>query len=250
MAPPERDFQDAGQDCERVAQWALSRNAARPSASVRRPLEDREVPLLAALGSELRALRQQAQLTQAVPAWRAQIGERSLRRIEAGHRRTRTSTLRRLLFGFGLPDADECLTRLLLLAGQVVAPESEHAERIDERRQRRHRKAVRRFVTEHTIVYMDHADGRVAVHRHLRRVSRTGTAERTYAVLHLPDGRRHRFRGDPVAELAAADRRGAATQSAGTVAGRDKDPQAAWRATRHKRPLQDLPGRRRRTTRR
>jgi transcriptional regulator with XRE-family HTH domain len=177
------------------AQWDLTGGRAdadaRPGAperstapATRRPLEAWESPLLHALGRELRELRLQAGLTQATAAWRAQLGERSLRRIEAGQRRTRSSTLQRLLQAFEVVDVDLALQGLLAVAGAALAPESGHPARIAVRRARRHRKAARRFVTEHTVVYVDQPDGLLAVHRHRRRVGRTGTVERNYQVLH------------------------------------------------------------------
>jgi transcriptional regulator with XRE-family HTH domain len=93
------------------------------------------------MGARLAELRRKRRLAQTDLAEIAKLSTRGFQRIEAGHRRTRLSTLDRLAAALG----DESLAReLAALAGPALAPESAHAERITRRRERRSRKAERR----------------------------------------------------------------------------------------------------------
>ncbi len=155
----------------------------------RRPIEEWEVPWLIQLGARLRGFRTEANLTQAVLGARTGLAERSLRRIEQGHRRTRSSTLQRLAeeltrYTARSGTADEVMVRLLEAAGPALADESEYRSRIEARRRRRVVKQGRRAVTEHTVDYMLLPGGSVLEHhRHRRWVTRRTTRERAYVVL-------------------------------------------------------------------
>ena len=144
------------------------------SEGCRRPIVEWEVPWLAKLGACVRDCRKQAGLSQAVLAARAGLAERSLRRIEHGHRRTRTSTLQRLVAALvGGPAwngmADEVMARLLEAAGPALADESEYRSRIEARRRRRVVKQGRRAVTEHRVDYTLLPGGGVLEHHRHRR---------------------------------------------------------------------------------
>jgi transcriptional regulator with XRE-family HTH domain len=102
----------------------------------RRPLQGWELSLLAALGERLRELREGCDLSQVELGERAQVSRDQVGRIERGRRRTRRSTLARLvgvLADQGL-DGDRVLAELLELAGDAVAPESAFAGRVERRR--------------------------------------------------------------------------------------------------------------------
>lgn len=166
--------------------------APRASAE-RRPVEPWEQPYLDALGTALRALRRDAGLTQADLAWRAGLAERSLRRIEHGQRRTRRSTLSRLVVGLLPSAADgtaaaELEEALVLTAGPALAPESAYKERVQARRDRRRRRAASRYVTQHTVQYRAHPEGVLEMHTHSRRTGRESTRDRHYRRLRLHDG--------------------------------------------------------------
>lgn len=141
----------------------------------------------------MREARHRAGLTQATVACRAGLAERSLRRLEAGHRRTRLSTLTRLAHSLDAPDPDALLADLVTAVGAALAPESQFAERVARRRDARRRQAARAPVTEHRVVYEQRADGTLAVHTHLRRTSRSAMRAHRYAVLHRHDGKQERI---------------------------------------------------------
>jgi hypothetical protein len=115
-------------------------------ARSRRPITDDEVPGLEALGDELRRLRWTvARLHRPVLAIRAQISVRQIEQIERAIRRTRRSTLERIVAALVKvePDLGEpaaLVARLTELAGIGLAPESEYRERVERRRRRRWRK--------------------------------------------------------------------------------------------------------------
>ena len=120
----------------------------RERAGCRRPIDPSEVPYLESFGAALRELRGNVGLTQARLAELAQASASTIGKIEAGTRRTRRSTLGRIataLVGLhpDLGDADELADDLAVLAGPVLAPESEYADRISRRRERRWRKRQR-----------------------------------------------------------------------------------------------------------
>ncbi len=138
-------------------------HVARPC---RRPIADAEVQNLQALGAALRAARRSAGLTQTVVARRALIGERHLRDLETGRRRTRRSTLDRLSAALvsespaGMA-ALRILMVLLQAAGSNLAAESPHAARVDRRRARR----TRRLVTQQSLVDRRIVSGRLVERR-------------------------------------------------------------------------------------
>lgn len=136
-------------------------------------------------------LRQQAGMTQlAVSGW-AGLSERSLRRIEAGGRRTRRSTLARIADALtsesGSPaDSASALRRLLVAAGPTVADESEFAWRVEARRNQREAKRAQQPVTEHLIEYQFLLGGLVREHHvHRRWVTRCTVRERRYVRVRL-----------------------------------------------------------------
>lgn len=110
-----------------------------------RPLtpEDREHAAL--LGAELRRLRLAAGGTQRTVALAAELSRRQLQYLEAGHRRTRASTLQRLASVL-VPAPDDAATyaRLVAVAGPALAAESPYAPRVARRRQQRSQRALAR----------------------------------------------------------------------------------------------------------
>lgn len=117
-----------------------SRNHER--AEARRPITEAEVADLERLGAQVRELRHEAGMTQQQLADAAQLSRSQVRRIEAGTRRTRRSTLGRIAEAVADridDDADDLADRLESAAGAALAPESAYAERVAERRERRHR---------------------------------------------------------------------------------------------------------------
>jgi transcriptional regulator with XRE-family HTH domain len=86
-------------------------------------------------GGPLVGVRRHHELTQAEPAETAQLSTSGIRRIEAGTRRTRRSTLDRIAAALGNPALADELPKLAGLASPVNRP---NAERIARRRARRH----------------------------------------------------------------------------------------------------------------
>jgi transcriptional regulator with XRE-family HTH domain len=103
----------------------------------RRPLQPEETPYLIAVANRLREVRRSRGLTQAELAVAAELSRRHVERLEAGNRRTRRSTLSRIAEALGDPSLED---ELVGLAGPALAPESEYAERVVRRRQRRLRR--------------------------------------------------------------------------------------------------------------
>jgi transcriptional regulator with XRE-family HTH domain len=92
----------------------------------RRPIEAAEIPHLEALGARLAAVRRDRGLAQDTLAEAAELSTSGIRRIEAGTRRTRRSTLDRIAAALGDPDLGD---ELAGLAGPALAPESLYGER-------------------------------------------------------------------------------------------------------------------------
>lgn len=118
-----------------------------------RPVEECETPHLLALGTALRSLRWHAGLSQAAVADLTGMNLRSISRIEAGQRRTRRSTLARILAALlnedpNLGDIDHLLDGLIRRAGPALAEESPHRERIEARRARRERRKEREWLRQ------------------------------------------------------------------------------------------------------
>ena len=114
-------------------------------ANIRRPLQPHEVEPLRRLGAEVRELRGRSGLSCRQLGAAALFTTRHLERIEQGARRTRRSTLERLvdvmlLAAPDLGERDELVARLLQAAGPALAPESPYA---DKSRARREGKAQR-----------------------------------------------------------------------------------------------------------
>ncbi|WP_404387831.1 helix-turn-helix domain-containing protein [Humibacillus xanthopallidus] len=164
----------------------------------RRPIQEWEVPYLKALGQELRALRLEAGITQEALAVSTGLSSRSLRRLERGERRTRYTTLARLsvrLSHSSSPErARDLLDRLLTIAGPALAPESQYAERLDMRRERRARRQRDRWVSLHR-VEIGPSMGGYGFERHTRsqRPGAGRVATKTYEVLRGPDGYRSKW---------------------------------------------------------
>lgn len=162
----------------------------------RRPIEAHERPNLRALGTALREHRVAVGSTQASLAVATGLSERTIRRIEHAERRTRRSTLDRLAAALcsGDPGAQEYLLQQFVhLAGPALAPESEFADRVSRRRERRSRRIARQFVTEHVVTYGETAFGTLEWHVHRTRTSRSGIRERRYTLLRGGDGRARRW---------------------------------------------------------
>ena len=143
---------------------------------------------LTQLGGCLRGLRTQSGLSQARLANGAGLTERSLRRIEYGQRRTRPSTLQRLVETMATGPAwcggtDGVMAQLLEAAGPALAEESAYRWRVEARRRRREARRGGQAVTEHTIAYTYLLGGAVVEHhRHRRWVTHKTTRDREYVV--------------------------------------------------------------------
>ncbi|MBW3646811.1 MAG: helix-turn-helix domain-containing protein [Actinobacteria bacterium] len=112
----------------------------------RRPILAREVPHLERLGRLLSTTRRALGLTQKEVALAAAMHWTHLQRIEAGTRRTRRSTLRRIAAVFVLEElrlgpVDDLLEDLVAAAGPALAEESVYAERVARRRRVREERA-------------------------------------------------------------------------------------------------------------
>jgi transcriptional regulator with XRE-family HTH domain len=123
-----------------VAGWIAAERAR-----CRRPITPGEVGNLEALGARLRELRERAGLSRPALAEKAQLGKTQIELIERGGRRTRRSTLDRLAVALtiGNSNPDELANELASLAGPALATESDHADRVARRRDRRWRKRQR-----------------------------------------------------------------------------------------------------------
>jgi transcriptional regulator with XRE-family HTH domain len=110
-----------------------------------RPIQPHERETLEELGALLAYARQEAGFTQSQLALAAGFTLRHLQYLEAGQRRTRHSTLRRmasvLATQFEMPE-HEVLDAFVAAAGDSLAPESDYAAKVEARRQGRARKAV------------------------------------------------------------------------------------------------------------
>ena len=115
-------------------------------ARTRRPINANEVPGLEALGDELLRLRWTvARIHRPALAIRSQVSVRQIEQIERAIRRTRRSTIERIMLALVKvkPDLGEpaaLVARLTELAGPGLAPESEYRKRVERRRRRRWRK--------------------------------------------------------------------------------------------------------------
>jgi len=111
----------------------------------RRPITEAERPHLAALGEHVRALRTEAGIHQHQAAALASLTAGHVSAIERGRRRTRRSTLARIVAAL-VPDEDRheiVLDELVEVAGPALAAESDYLERVARRRARRDRSAVK-----------------------------------------------------------------------------------------------------------
>ncbi len=135
-------------------------------------------------------------MTQADLAVAAALSERTIRRLEVGERRTRRSTLERLVEAVAptQPHAEReaLLQELVGVAGPALAAESAYPERVQARRARRARKHGRRYVTRHIVLREVVADGVLETHWHSIRTGRATTRDRQYQRLVMPDGSRRR----------------------------------------------------------
>ncbi|MCU1692983.1 MAG: hypothetical protein JWM64_2074 [Frankiales bacterium] len=113
------------------------------ASGTRRPLQPEELPHLQALGATLRHARVLAVVTQEQLAQGAALSVRFLQRLEAGQRRTRASTLGRIAYFLALfldVDHDDLVDLLVDAAGPALAPESEHGDKVAQRRVARARR--------------------------------------------------------------------------------------------------------------
>ncbi len=102
------------------------------SPNIRRPLEPHELEPMTLLGAQLRDLRLGAGLSLRQVAQVALLTKRQLERIEGAGRRTRRSTLERivatlLLARPDLGERDELVQQLVDAAGPALASESPYA---------------------------------------------------------------------------------------------------------------------------
>lgn len=97
-----------------------------------RPIEPWERPYLNRLGCRVRSLRFEAGMTQKALAQAARMNPASLRRIELGSRRTRASTLRRIVAGLGYSsmECDAVVEVLIEIVGPALAEESHHTNHL------------------------------------------------------------------------------------------------------------------------
>jgi transcriptional regulator with XRE-family HTH domain len=156
-------------------------------------MSDGERDCAVELGRLLKRLRLEAAVTQADLARGAEIGERHLRRVEAGERRTRSSTLLRLAGTLSqanadLGSADEIHRRLIAVAGVSLAPESRYADRVDARRARRSKGRARRERTVHETRYLDRGGAVVERHEHSWPDGSRRRRRRVYFLLRCDDG--------------------------------------------------------------
>ena len=112
----------------------------------RHPLTRSEWQAAAELGRLLQDLRFAAGISQREAACRVALSVRHLRRLERGERRTRRSTLARIAASYAaahpaLGSQDHVLGQLLESGLEVVADESEYADRVATRRARRSQRA-------------------------------------------------------------------------------------------------------------
>jgi transcriptional regulator with XRE-family HTH domain len=134
-------------------------------------MSTREWEAACALGARLRSLRKSAGLSQAALGSLAEMGERHVRRLEHGERRTRETTLERIAVVLtraqpSLGDAHAVLAGLLRLGGVAIAAESDYRDRVDRRRVSRTRKRRQREVIEHMTRWVHSPEGVVEVHEH------------------------------------------------------------------------------------
>ncbi len=125
---------------------AASTSAARSSRTTWRPIASEEVLALCDLGEVVHQARTAAELSQGELAKAVTLSKRHLQRIEAGQRRTRLSTLKRLaefLACFLVIGEDDLLEVLLQAAGRSLAQESEYADNVELRRAQRARRQWR-----------------------------------------------------------------------------------------------------------
>ena len=126
----------------------MATDKARARAHSRRPITDAEVQFLEDLAAELRRLRIEAQMTILLLAEMSQLGERQMRHILNGTRRTRASTLLRVAVVFELVlgiNSSDLHAHLVEIAGPALASEPlpKHQSHIDRRRASRTRKKER-----------------------------------------------------------------------------------------------------------
>lgn len=137
-------------------------------AGTLRPITDpAEQEAVAALGALLAHARRTARLTQRQLALAAGVTERFVQYLEAGERRTCPSTLARItdILARRLEcDPGELFDLFIETAGVGLAPESEHDENKERRREARQRRV---WVAE----LMADFDGRNSLHRTVRRWS-------------------------------------------------------------------------------
>jgi transcriptional regulator with XRE-family HTH domain len=103
------------------------------------PVTDDERPRLMALGSCLRAAREEAGWTRAQLADATGLNRKTIWRIEWGARRTRFRTLAAIAQLIS-DSPEELVSELIELSGSAIAAESPYVDRIERRRLRRVRR--------------------------------------------------------------------------------------------------------------
>jgi transcriptional regulator with XRE-family HTH domain len=145
----------------------------------RRPIEDHEKPYLTELGTALGTLRQHAGLSRAVLADRTGMNPRTISRIESGERRTRRSTLARLLAALvdednTLGEMDYLLDGLVRRAGPALAAESPYRDRIEARRERRDKRKEREWLRRMAVEDEARRICHLLLHQQISELRRTG----------------------------------------------------------------------------
>lgn len=147
--PPASSAVDRSQGC---AVGTDAKSARKKPTSRRwqpgKPISDEERPYLRALGVALRDLRAHTGLTVLQFCYRALITEGHFWHLVAGVRRTRRSTIARLVAAAveanpELGPADPIVDRLCEVAGPALASESIYADRVERKLQRRARRRER-----------------------------------------------------------------------------------------------------------
>lgn len=168
---------------------------------MRRPMNEQEKADAGALGTLILALRESTGLTQRTVARSAEVGERHLRRLEHGERRTWCTTLARIaraLAGRESAAGDvQALVHLLITkAGSAIAPETKYPERVDARRMRRVQRARRR---DHSIAVVQRLESSAdTLERHVREFPDGGRRRRRHVHYTLTvDDQRRRLAANP-----------------------------------------------------
>lgn len=111
-------------------------------AKCRRPIEPWEVPYLVAVGKRLQEMIKQARYRQTDLALASKISRSQLYNYRTGRNRPRSSTLLRIVTALAErldADASDLHHELVELAGPALAPETAYPDRVNGRREKRHK---------------------------------------------------------------------------------------------------------------